>query len=114
MSVQAAAAAAGAMRPGARQPAPLVPDYDRFDMETPGEEAPLRRTVRPKSKGIGPVTWLALITLLIVGASLLDSRHRSVRAARPCARHALASGGWPRHEWGRMRTRVCGVRARRG
>ncbi len=57
----------------------LVPEYDTFETADPGEAAPLQRAPRPKPKGVGAITWLALITFAIIVVSLLDNHRRSVR-----------------------------------
>ena len=94
-------AARGAPRGGA------APDYDRFEVDEAGENTAVLNRGRKKAKGLGPVTWLALITFAIIAVSLLDAHHRAVRPAaargrRPgrtvahCARGIGASFARPR------------------
>jgi hypothetical protein len=61
-----------------------------FDTEQAGEKTAVLRP-RPKPKGVGPVTWLALITFGIIVVSLMDSHRRSVR--RACVRGRVGVGG---------------------
>jgi len=53
----------------------------RFEVDDDAEETVVLNRGRKKAKGLGPVTWLALITFGIIAVSLMDAHRRAVRPA---------------------------------
>jgi hypothetical protein len=61
----------------------------RFEVDDDAEDTVVLNRGRKKAKGLGSVTWLALITFGIIAVSLMDAHHRAVRPSHPRATAAL-------------------------